>query len=104
MLPFTTLCETCYGDALPNSKHCARHQEPHTPTSPAHYKMVLPSGASIEALDIIEAKGWFPAYCKGNILKYLLRADQKGNELQDLQKAATYLNKLIEFLKDTGQQ
>jgi hypothetical protein len=32
----------------------------------------------------------------GNVLKYILRADKKGNELEDLKKAQWYLNRKIE--------
>jgi hypothetical protein len=32
----------------------------------------------------------------GNVLKYILRADKKGQELEDLKKAQWYLNRKIE--------
>jgi hypothetical protein len=32
----------------------------------------------------------------GNVLKYILRADKKGKELEDLKKAQWYLNRRIE--------
>ena len=32
----------------------------------------------------------------GNVLKYILRADKKGKELEDLKKAQWYLNRKIE--------
>ena len=35
-------------------------------------------------------------YCKGNAFKYLWRADKK-NHLEDIKKAAWYLNKYIEL-------
>ena len=37
----------------------------------------------------------FCGYCKGNILKYLWRWEDKGG-LQDLKKARVYLNWMIE--------
>lgn len=37
----------------------------------------------------------FRAYLKGNIIKYLDREQYKGNAVEDLQKAAWYLDKLI---------
>lgn len=55
---------------------------------PPHYTM-----GGIEVLDAIEA--WKLGYHEGNIVKYIARAKYKGNELQDLQKAAEYLRRLI---------
>jgi hypothetical protein len=59
---------------------------------PSHYK-----SNGIEAIDVIEA---FAArnYHRGNALKYLLRADYKGNTKQDLEKAVWYINREIERL------
>jgi hypothetical protein len=36
----------------------------------------------------------------GNVLKYILRADKKGNELEDLKKAQWYLNRKIEHYEN----
>lgn len=44
-------------------------------------------------MDIIEAYNL--GFCEGNVLKYLLRWRRKDG-LQDLKKAAWYLNRLIE--------
>ena len=59
---------------------------------PAHY-----TDGSIECIDAIrEALGdGFKAYLRGNVIKYLWRAEHKGNEVQDYEKAAWYLNRLI---------
>ena len=59
---------------------------------PAHYKT-----GGIETIDFIEAKGL--TYNLGNVVKYVSRADHKGNRLEDLEKAAWYLNREIENLK-----
>jgi hypothetical protein len=56
---------------------------------PEHYKV-----GGIETIDFIEAKSL--SYNLGNVVKYLTRADYKGNKLQDLQKAQWYLNREIE--------
>jgi len=56
---------------------------------PEHYKV-----GGIETIDFIEAKSL--SYNLGNVVKYLTRADHKGNKLQDLQKAQWYLNREIE--------
>ena len=55
---------------------------------PEHYKT-----GGIETIDFIEAKNL--GYNLGNVVKYLTRADHKGNRLQDLQKAQWYLNREI---------
>jgi len=55
---------------------------------PEHYKV-----GGIETIDFIEAKSL--SYNLGNVVKYLTRADHKGNKLQDLQKAQWYLNREI---------
>ena len=53
---------------------------------PAHYKT-----GGIETIDFIEAKGL--NYNMGNAIKYISRADHKGNKKQDLEKAVWYLNR-----------
>lgn len=55
---------------------------------PAHYKV-----GGIETIDFIEAKGL--NYNMGNAVKYITRADHKGNRKQDLEKAMWYLNREI---------
>ena len=53
---------------------------------PAHYKT-----GGIETIDFIEAKGF--NYNMGNAVKYITRADHKGNRKQDLEKAIWYLKR-----------
>lgn len=60
---------------------------------PAHYR-AHPSG--IETIEITEHE----TFLRGNILKYVLRAPYKGNELQDLEKAEFYLRREIKRLKN----
>jgi len=53
--------------------------------SPEHYK-----GANgLEAINVIEAFGL--NFALGNAIKYILRADKKGNKKQDLEKARWYI-------------
>jgi hypothetical protein len=59
---------------------------------PAHYKV-----GGIETIDFIEAKKL--NYNIGNVVKYLTRADHKGNKLEDLRKAQWYLTREISTLK-----
>jgi len=53
---------------------------------PAHYKV-----GGIETIDFIEAKRL--NYNLGNAVKYITRADHKGNRKQDLEKAIWYLKR-----------
>lgn len=56
---------------------------------PRHYN-AHPSG--IECITIVEHMG----FNVGNAIKYLWRADEKGNALEDLKKAAWYVQREIE--------
>ena len=62
--------------------------------NPNHYKL----GCGIESIEIIKRvlglKG-FVAFCLGNILKYLIRAEKKNGK-EDYKKAAKYLEWVIE--------
>lgn len=66
--------------------------------NPEHYKI---DGLNIEVVDVIRAvltdeefKGW----CKGNILKYLMRAGKKdkSKEKQDFAKAGVFISWLTD--------
>jgi hypothetical protein len=52
---------------------------------PQHYQ-----GKTFEVIDIINDYGL--NFELGNAIKYVLRADKKGNKKQDLEKAIWYLN------------
>jgi hypothetical protein len=57
---------------------------------PSHY-----GGDTVyEAIKVIEA--WSLGFCLGNTVKYISRAGKKGKKLEDLKKAAWYLNREIE--------
>jgi hypothetical protein len=58
---------------------------------PPHYK-----AGGIETIDFIEAKQL--NYNLGNVVKYITRADLKGNRKQDLEKAAWYLKRELSAL------
>ena len=59
---------------------------------PAHYKM-----GGIETIDFVEAKSL--NYNLGNVVKYITRADYKGNKIEDLKKAQWYLNREVSNLE-----
>jgi hypothetical protein len=61
---------------------------------PPHYQ-----AGGIETIDYIEAKltaEQFTGYCLGNALKYLSRANKKGDFAGDLGKARWYINRLLD--------
>jgi hypothetical protein len=60
--------------------------------NPTHYTV-----GGIETIDFIEAKKL--GYNLGNVVKYLTRADHKGNKMEDLRKAQWYLAREINSLK-----
>lgn len=60
--------------------------------SPSHY--ALPGG--IQVIDLIRGE----SFLRGNLIKYVFRAPHKGNELQDMKKAAEYLKWEIERLEN----
>ena len=59
---------------------------------PPHYKT-----GGIEVIDYIDAKNL--SYHLGNVVKYISRADHKGNKLEDLKKARWYLDRAISAIK-----
>lgn len=68
--------------------------------NPAHYK-----STKIEPIEVIE--DWGLGFCLGNAIKYIARAGKKleqgmtpiDKEIEDLEKAAWYLNRHIETVK-----
>ena len=66
--------------------------------APKHYNT-----GNIECIDAIEesmSSVAFKGYLKGNCMKYLWRYDYKGKQVEDLQKAGWYLNKLTEMVTE----
>lgn len=58
--------------------------------NPKHYKIM----AGVEAIDVIQAtltEEQYLGFCLGNVLKYKLRAGQKGDPSEDLSKAVKYI-------------
>lgn len=64
---------------------------------PQHY-----ADRKFEVIDIMEdsmSREAFEGFLYGNVIKYIMRYKKKGNQLQDLEKARFYLNKMIELYK-----
>jgi hypothetical protein len=57
---------------------------------PQHYQ----SNGGIEAIDVIE--GFSLNFNLGNAIKYILRADKKGNKKQDLEKSLWYIKRELD--------
>ena len=68
-----------------------KNQHTDTVNHPPHYKT-----GGIETIDFIEAKSL--NYNLGNVVKYITRADHKGNKLEDLAKAQWYLARELKNL------
>lgn len=72
-----------------------------TSPSPSYYDV---GGISVN--DVIRAKltpEEYAGWCKGNILKYTMRAKYKEDEQKDLKKAADYMRWLIECKEERAQ-
>ena len=64
---------------------------------PSHYNR-----GKLECIDIMEDVFGIDetrAFCKLNAFKYLVRAELKGSEFEDIDKALWYLNKHQELIK-----
>lgn len=59
---------------------------------PSHYNV-----GKIEVIDAIEA--WELNFSLGNAVKYIARADHKGQPIEDLEKARWYIDREIERRK-----
>ena len=58
------------------------------------------NGKDYDVIDIINDYGL--SFIRGNILKYVIRAGKKSNELQDLLKAKDYLEREIQRLREAN--
>jgi hypothetical protein len=64
--------------------------------NPPHYK-----SGGIEVIDVIEA--FDLNFRLANVVKYVLRAGRKGDALEDLEKAAWYLDREIDKLETQAE-
>tara|TARA_Y100000034_G_C6902529_1_gene417734 strand:+ start:121 stop:339 length:219 start_codon:yes stop_codon:yes gene_type:complete len=64
---------------------------------PDHYRATNDPENVYEAIKIIEA--WDLNFSLGNVIKYILRAGKKKEEIKDLEKALWYLNRHIQNIK-----
>lgn len=66
--------------------------------NPKHYDL-FPNQQVIDVIQSALTPEEFAGYCKGNALKYRLRAGDKGDALKCIAKAKWYQNKLREIKK-----
>ena len=64
--------------------------------NPPHYK-----SGGIQVIDVIEA--FELNFRLANVIKYVLRAGRKGDALEDLEKAAWYLDREIDKLEEQAE-
>ena len=64
--------------------------------NPPHYK-----SGGIEVIDVIEA--FDLNFRLANVIKYVLRAGRKGDALEDLEKAAWYLDREIDKREEQAE-
>ena len=64
-----------------------------TNETPTHYD----NGLDYDLIDVIN--DYNVNFCRGNVIKYVVRAGKKKDELQDLLKAKDYLEREIERIR-----
>lgn len=52
----------------------------------------------IEAIKSALGVDGFKSYCKGQVIKYLWRAEHKNNPTEDIRKANWYMQRLVDDL------
>lgn len=76
-------------------EECYRELENCEVKNPAHYDL-FPGQQAIDIIKAALTPEEFSGFCKGNALKYRLRAGNKGDLQQDIDKANWYQEKLRE--------
>ena len=89
-------CHKCHKDVEQGCTTfgCPMRTPDHDPiNAPSHYR----AGDTYETIRVIEA--WKLNYNLGNTVKYISRADAKGDSIENLEKACWYLKREIETRK-----
>lgn len=97
-------CNTCFfGPPDSFKKECTncingeQYEQKDDPVkSPSHY-MTWPDMESIDIMRKVLTREEFIGFCKGNFLKYRLRAGKKDNLEQDINKSEKYREWLFEM-------
>lgn len=69
-------------------------------SQPPHYKAPNDPDGVYEVWEVLWAHGLGEAKAKASAIEYILRCDKKGEKIQDLKKARTYIDMLIKKLED----
>lgn len=81
-----------------------RNFVPMPPIKPAKEAVNHPSHYNTGKIEVIDAiEDWKLNFSRGNAVKYIARAGHKGDELEDLKKAAWYINREVERLEKMRQ-
>ncbi len=80
------------GDISSGPEDIAEVIQTHDPVNHARHYNMHPSG--VECIVITEHMN----FCRGNAVKYIWRADEKGDPVENLKKARWYLDREIERL------
>jgi len=67
---------------------------------PSHYMLFADGTESIDVIKKVLTTEEFIGFCKGNVLKYRLRAGKKDALQQDIDKAETYARMLAEAIEE----
>ena len=98
-------CHSCFQEFLFWLYSEADHEKEENKNDPVNHPSHYTDG-KIEVIDYIKDKGL--GYCLGNAVKYISRAGKKDpeKEIEDLRKAAWYINRRIEELleKENGRK
>lgn len=66
-----------------------------SPSEPTHYSRYKP-----EPIEVIES--WHLDYHLGQVIKYIVRSEHKGEQIRDLRKAMWYLKRKLDILQSSG--
>ena len=95
-----TICWACHQAAPRPPAWAIEHTFPvpvEAVNRPSHYDLGV--GQDLQVMDLVDAHtnglSGFQGFLLGNVLKYVLRFQRKGQPLQDLKKARHYLDLLI---------
>ena len=79
-------------NAIVNNTRETKEEKLDNVNHPTHYNL-----GTMECLDVIKAcltNSEFRGFLKGNVIKYMYRKGEKGDALEDLNKACWYAKKL----------
>lgn len=73
----------------------SREQANDVVNKPQHYTY-----GSVDCIDYLDGIGLGQDFCAASVIKYVTRYKMKGKPVEDLEKAAWYVNHLLEKIKE----